>query len=51
MACSGTYNEGSRSLSFMGFREESKNVAWSAVVEEAEDISELIGMEGVVVSF
>jgi hypothetical protein len=39
VAYSGTYNEGSRSLSFMGFREESKTVAWSAVIEKAEDIS------------
>jgi hypothetical protein len=36
------YNKSSRSLSFMGFREESKTVVvWSAVTEESEEISEL----------
>jgi hypothetical protein len=40
VACGGTYNKASMSLSFMGFREESKTVVWSAVIEEAEEISE-----------
>jgi hypothetical protein len=41
VACSGTYNNTSMSLSYMGFREGSKTVVWSAVIEEAEWISEL----------
>jgi hypothetical protein len=49
VACSGTYKKTSMHVSvFYGcFREESKTVVWSAVIEEAEEISE-IGMEGVV---